>query len=76
MYLSWDHFNFILQAKTHLSPQKQQFGYVGFQEKFDSPPLNPSKTEPNHTPPGQRVMSTDLLPVIAPRIEPGYMHFR
>ena len=38
MDLSWDHFNSSLQAKTH---------YAGFQEKFDTPPLKPTKTEPS-----------------------------
>ena len=45
--LCWDHFNFSLQAKTHIWPQKQQFGYVGFQEKLNTPPLKPTKTEPS-----------------------------
>ena len=27
--------------------QKQQIGYVGFQKKFDTPPLKPTKTEPS-----------------------------
>ena len=45
MDFSWDHFNSRLQAKTHNCPQKQQLGYVGFQEKFNTPPLKPTKTE-------------------------------
>ena len=74
MDLSWDHFNFSLQAKTHIWPQKQQFGYVGFQDKirhnptltnqnrvqFQKAQLIPYKTRYafSHSPPGQGVMST------------------
>ena len=39
MDLSWDHFNSSLQAKTDIWPQKQIFGYAGFQEEFNTPPL-------------------------------------
>ena len=49
MDLSWDHFNSILQTKTHLWPQTQQFGYVGFQEKSNTPSLKPTKSEPSFT---------------------------
>ena len=44
MGLSWDHFTSSLHTKTHIWPQK--LGYVGFQEKFDTPLLKPAKTEP------------------------------
>ena len=43
--LWWDHFKSSLVSKTHSWPQKQQFGYVGFQETFDIPPVKPTKTE-------------------------------
>ena len=47
MDLSCDHFNSSLQTKTHIWPQNSNFGYAGFQEKFDTPPLKPTKTEPS-----------------------------
>ena len=85
--LSWDHFNSCLQAKTHIWPQKQQFGYVGFQKKNSTQPypkmspVSESSTHPlqnwvcfSHSPLGQGAMPTKLLPLIAPRIEPSYMH--
>ena len=45
MDLSWDHFNSSQQAKTHIWSLKQQFGYVGFQEKFNTlQPATPTET--------------------------------
>ena len=43
MDLSGPTFNSSLQVKTHIWPQKQQFGYFGFQEKFNTFP--PKSTE-------------------------------
>ena len=48
MDLSWDHFNSSQQAKTHIWSLKQQFGYVGFQEKFDT--LHPHWNQPRLSP--------------------------
>ena len=93
MDLSWDHFNSSLQAKHTFDLKNSNFGYAGFQEKFDTPPLKQTKTAwaqfqknqltPYKTryafsrsPPGQGVMPTNLLPVIAPRMEPSYTHSR
>ena len=45
MDLSWDHFNSSLQDTFEL--KNSNFGYAGFQEKFDTPPLKPTKTEPS-----------------------------
>ena len=53
MDLSWDYFHSSLQAKTHFWPQKQQIGYVGFQEKFNAPPTqtNQAQFEKLNSPP-------------------------
>ena len=61
--------------------------YVGFQEKIWH---TPSQTEPSfrklnfilyitmygfsYSPPAQGIMSTKILPVSAPRMEPSYTH--
>ena len=47
MDLSWDHFNSNLQAKTHFYLKNSNFGCAGFEEKFDTPPLKPNKSETN-----------------------------
>ena len=80
MDLFWDHFNSSLQAKTHIWPQKQQFGYVAFHEKFDTPqsnkssvsPVSESSTHPleikyafSHSPPGQELCPLTYV-LIAP----------
>ena len=86
MDLSWDHFNSSLQAKTHIWPQKQQFwlGWLSRKIRHTSTQTNQNWTQfqkaqltPYETmyafsrsPPGQGVMPTNLLPVIAPRMEP------
>jgi len=60
--------------------------------KIWHPPVKPTKTKPSfrklnsppakvgmlfcHSPPGQGIMSTNLLPVIAPRMKPSYTHSR
>ena len=44
MDLSWDHFNSSLQAKTL---KNNNFACADFQEKFDTPPLKPTKSEPS-----------------------------
>ena len=77
-------------AEPIFKTESSNFGYAGFQEKFDTPPLKPTNTEPSfqkaqltpykttyafsRSPPGQGVMPTNLLPVIAPRMEPSYTH--
>ena len=78
----------LVYRPKHTSDLKNSnFGYAGFQEKFATPPpklsqVSESSTHPlqNYryaffcSPPGQGVMSTNLLPVIATRMEPSYTH--
>ena len=62
--------------------KKQQFSYVGFEEKFDTPPLKPTQPEPSfrkiNSPPTKllppHLQVTNLLTVTAPRMEPSYTH--
>ena len=80
----------VYRPKHTFELKNSHFACAGFQEKFDTPPLKPTKTEPSfrklnspptklhyafsRLPPGQGVMPTNLLPVIAPRMEPSYTH--
>ena len=85
-------FQFQSTGQTHIDLKNSNFGYAGFQEKFKTPPLKPTKTEPSFleaqltpyktmyafscSPTGQGVMPINLFPVIAPRMEPSYTHSR
>ena len=77
----------VYKSKHIFDLKNSNFGCAGhgFQEKFDTPPLKPispvseSSTHPlqttyafSHSPQGQGVMPINLLPVIAPRMEPSY----
>ena len=79
----------VYKPKHIFDLKNSNFGCAGhgFQEKFDTPPLKPispvseSSTHPlqttyafSHSPQGQGVMPINLLPVIAPRMEPSYTH--
>ena len=55
---------------------------LAFKKNLTNPPLKPTKTEPSFmqkdscSPLGQRVMSANLLFVLAPRMESSYTHSR
>ena len=62
-------------------PYKQLFGCVGFQEKFDWPPMKSSKTKASFRKVysllltlRSRELATNLLTVNAPKMEPSYTH--
>ena len=87
MDLSWDHFNSSLQAKTHILPLKQQFWlcwlswkiwHTQTNQNWNQSQLFPYKTRYvfSRSPPGQGFMSTNLLPVIARRMEPTNSCFK
>ena len=68
-------------GQTHTDLKNLNFRYAGFQKKFNTPLLKPTKTEPSfqkaqltpyktmyaflRSPPGQGVMPINLLPVIS-----------
>ena len=47
MGLSWDHFSSVYRPKHTFDLKSSDFGYAGFQEKFDTPPLKPTNTQPS-----------------------------
>ena len=47
MDLSWHALNSMLQVKTLYHPENQEFGYPGFQKKFQMHPPKPAEAEPS-----------------------------
>ena len=83
-------YRFVLGSLQFQSPGQNThlFACAGFQDtlletnqnwaQFQKARLTPYKTMYafSHSPPGQGVMPTNLLPVIDPRMEPSYTHSR
>ena len=89
MDLSWNHFNSSLQAKGYIWPQfwlcwlSRKIWHTSTQTKqnwaqFQKAQLALYKTRYAfcRSPPGQGVLSTNILPVITPRMELSYTHSR